>query len=189
MVKKSQSKIGLALMMIGTLLVCIALFLFLYNLYIGYQADKTIDHVLDNIENIEVDNDDDFPIVEIDGYEYIGYLSVPSIDLTLPVMVEYSDEGLNIAPGIYSGSILEDNCVIAGHNYSRHFSQLKYLDEGTEIIFTSFSDISYHYEIAYTEVLQPSQIEEMCEGDWDLTLFTCTTGGSSRYTIRCDRTS
>ncbi len=187
--KRSQSKIGLVLMILGTLLVCIALFLFLYNLYIGYEADKTIDDVIDNIENIEVDSDDDFPIVEIDDYKYIGYLTVPSLDLTLPVMAEYDYDALNIAPCVYSGSILEDNCVIAGHNYRRHFSQLKYLDEGSEIIFTSFNNISYNYEIAYTEVLQPSQIEEMCEGDWDLTLFTCTTGGSSRYTIRCVRTS
>ncbi|MCD7808203.1 MAG: hypothetical protein LUH02_02590 [Erysipelotrichaceae bacterium] len=79
--------------------------------------------------------------------------------------IEKIVRGLNIAPGIFSGSILDDNCVITGHNYRRHFSQLKYLDEGAEIIFISCSDINYYYEIAYTEVLQPSQIEEMCSGD------------------------
>jgi sortase A len=25
----------------------------------------------------------------------------------------------------------------------------------------------------------------MESGDWDLTLFTCTTGGQSRITVRC----
>ena len=41
------------------------------------------------------------------------------------------------------------------------------------------------------ETLQPTQIEEMvgkADGDdWDLTLFTCTTGGSARCAVRCTR--
>ena len=32
--------------------------------------------------------------------------------------------------------------------------------------------------------LQP-QVEEMITGDWDLTLFTCSTDGSTRCDIRC----
>lgn len=43
------------------------------------------------------------------------------------------------------------------------------------------------------ENLQPTQIEEMTEkteesDEWDLTLFTCTTGGSARCAVRCVRT-
>lgn len=42
------------------------------------------------------------------------------------------------------------------------------------------------------EVLQPTQIEKMTVkssgDDWDLTLFTCTTGGQARYALRCVRT-
>jgi len=37
------------------------------------------------------------------------------------------------------------------------------------------------------ETLQPTAVEEMCSGDWDLTLFTCTLGGKFRVTVRCDR--
>ena len=38
-----------------------------------------------------------------------------------------------------------------------------------------------------TEVLAPTDIEGMESGDWDLTMFTCTIGGKSRVTVRCDR--
>lgn len=31
-------------------------------------------------------------------------------------------------------------------------------------------------------------VEEMESGDWDLSLFTCTLGGSYRVTVRCERT-
>ena len=40
--------------------------------------------------------------------------------------------------------------------------------------------------------MQPTQIEKMItatdENDWDLTLFTCTTGGNARCAVRCVRT-
>ena len=43
------------------------------------------------------------------------------------------------------------------------------------------------------ENLQPTQIEKMTEktedsDNWDLTLFTCTTGGRARCAVRCVRT-
>lgn len=51
---------------------------------------------------------------------------------------------------------------------------------------------TWHYEIAASEILQPTQIEEMttktANDDWDLTLFTCTTGGQARHAVRCVRT-
>lgn len=44
------------------------------------------------------------------------------------------------------------------------------------------------------EILDDADIEnlntrgnEMTSGHWDLTLFTCTVGGASRVTLRCDR--
>ena len=49
-----------------------------------------------------------------------------------------------------------------------------------------------HYAVSDTEVLQPTQIEEMAvktpENNWDLTLLTCTTTGQARYALRCVRT-
>ena len=45
------------------------------------------------------------------------------------------------------------------------------------------------YEISNVETLQPTQIEEMItaaqESAWDLTLFTCSAGGSTRCAVRC----
>ena len=47
------------------------------------------------------------------------------------------------------------------------------------------NDNTWHYAVSDTEVLQPTQIEEMAvktpENNWDLTLFTCTTTGQARY--------
>lgn len=39
--------------------------------------------------------------------------------------------------------------------------------------------------VAEVEILKPTDVEQMIAGDWQLTLFTCTVGGTSRVTVRC----
>ena len=75
--------------------------------------------------------------------------------------------------------------IIAAHNYASHFGNLKYLQEGDEVTFTDMDGNVFRYEVALQETLQPTAITEIQQGDWDLTLFTCTYGGQSRVTVRC----
>ena len=107
-------------------------------------------------------------------------------------MKQWSYPGLKIAPGRYAGSLAADDLVVAGHNYARHFSPIKNLAVGTEVLFVDMDGKTWHYEVSAGEVLQPTQIEKMTVksfgDDWDLTLFTCTTGGQARYALRCVRT-
>ena len=46
----------------------------------------------------------------------------------------------------------------------------------------------FRYEVVDMETIPPEGVEAMITGDWDLTLFTCTTGGSARVAVRCVRT-
>ena len=73
------------------------------------------------------------------------------------------------------------------HNYQSHFSPLKALKKGDEILFKNVMGKEIHFIVMETEVLEPVQIKEMTGSDFDLSLFTCTYGGSARYTIRCNR--
>ena len=143
-------------------------------------------------ENALADTDDfGKEIISIDGNDYIGWISIPSISLELPVMAQWSEEGLKAAPGRYAGSPSEDNLVIAGHNYRRHFSPIKWLEPGTEVCFTDAEERVRYYEIEETEELLPDQVEAMItkteKDTWDLTLFTCTTSGQARCAVRCRR--
>ena len=45
----------------------------------------------------------------------------------------------------------------------------------------------WKYEVAAVDILAPTDVEDMTAGDYDLTLFTCTYGGKSRVTVRCQR--
>ncbi|MCD8365299.1 MAG: sortase [Clostridiales bacterium] len=204
-----KRKIGIALIAAGTALVVAALSLYAFQLWKEKEAGDAADDALlqvkaeiGAVENNDTDRDagtdaemaseaetEELPVVTVDGWDYIGYLSVPSLGLELPVMSEWSYEGLDIAPGRFSGSLATNNLVIAGHNYRRHFSSLKSLSAGDLIVFTDMAGNAYYYEVSRLETLQPAQVEEM-EGlvgddDWDMTLFTCTSGGTARCAIRC----
>lgn len=195
-----RRRIGNLCMIIGAVLVAMALALFVYNKWEAKQAENAaasvLESLLDALPEAAEDADDSYwdseqemTVVNIDGYDYIGYLSIPSIDLELPVMAQWSYEGLHIAPGRFSGTTFAGNLVIAGHNYARHFSHIKWLEVGTEVDFTDMDHHIWHYQVSSIEILKPTQVEEMTgktEGDgWDLTLFTCTTGGKTRCAVRC----
>lgn len=126
----------------------------------------------------------EMPVIEIDGYDYIGVLQIPSLDLTLPVISDWSYPALQIAPCRYEGSAYDGGLVIAGHNFDSHFGNLSRLEPGDEIRFVDLSGHTFTYAVAETEVLEATAIEEMVTGGWDLTLFTCTLSGQTRFTVR-----
>lgn len=128
------------------------------------------------------------PTVSFDGNDYIGRVDIPSLGLSLPVISEWSYPRLKIAPCRYTGSAYLDNLIIAAHNYSSHFGNLNRLNTGDTVTFTDVDGNQFTYAVSLIEDLPGTAIEEMQAGEWDLTLFTCTLGGRSRVTVRCERT-
>ena len=129
--------------------------------------------------------DMEMPMKEIDGETYIGVVEIPSLELSLPVMSDWSYPQLKKAPCRYVGSVYSHDVVICGHNYDRHFGRLKELVPGDEVRFTDMDDNVFRYSVCAVEQLAKTAVEEMQTGDWDLTLFTCTKGGVMRVTVRC----
>lgn len=187
----------------GIILILAALFLTGYNYYDENRAAKAAEDALEKmkiavpltseelgetvIPDYILNPDMDMPKEEINGYNYIGKLDIPELKISLPIIDKWSYPALRMSPCCYTGSIYKDNMVIAGHNYKRHFGGLKNLSAGDEIIFTDIDGNVFFYTVSETEVLQPTAIENMVLGDWDLTLFTCTLGGKTRVTVRCVR--
>ena len=58
---------------------------------------------------------------------------------------------------------------------------------GDTVFYTDMSGYTIEYEVVESTILAPTAIEEMTSGEFDLTLFTCTVGGKSRVTVRCNR--
>lgn len=125
--------------------------------------------------------------VEIDGNLYIGYLSVPAVQIDLPVMSTWSYPKLKIAPCRYTGSVRGEDMVLMAHNYTGHFKSLSKLEIGDDVYFMDMDGNEIHYEVVGKDILEATAVEEMTAGAFDLTLFSCTYGGSARITIYCDQ--
>ena len=128
----------------------------------------------------------DLPERVVDGVSYVGILEIPKLGLRLPVTGRWSEENAKRAPCRYSGSPYTEDLILCGHNYESHFGQLNRLSVGDPVYFTDLDDNRFSYHVAKTAILSGTSVEEMMNGDWDLTLFTCTSGGKARFTLRCE---
>ena len=119
----------------------------------------------------------------------IGFLSVPVLDLELPVLTDWSYAKLKKAPCHYYGSYYETDFVIAAHNYKSHFGRLSQLQPGDIVIFTDVNGADHCYEVVLLETLPKEATQEMITSGFALSLYTCTPGGASRVTVRCNAIS
>lgn len=160
------------------------------NAAAGDASDALLAGVLAQIPEtvLAADENGNMPVVDVDGRSFIGTVSVPSLGLLLPIQNEWSSDNAKVSVCRYKGSAYTNNLIVAGHNYAEHFGTLNQLSTGDEVIITDMNGKSFYYEVVNIETLGSYDIEEMEEGDWDLTLFTCTVGGASRVTIRCEAT-
>lgn len=204
-----RNKAGIFCMVLGAALFFGALSLFLYNEHEAVSAERSAAAYLEQlVAEIEVRQktvgteplvDLNIPLeylepedlemteVEIDGYGYIGYLSIPALELELPVMADWDYPRLRIAPCRYTGTVRGEDLVLMAHNYARHFGGIAELAEGDSVLFTDMDGRTTAYQVVARDVLDPTAVAEMTAGDFDLTLFTCTYGGQSRVTVYCDR--
>ena len=201
-------KAGIIFVTIGVVLIFSALLLFLYNEFKDRRAGQQAESLMDEIQSVITEETDpttkpteieidvtesqetlpaEMPVVEIDGYEYIGYLSIPDLELELPVMSEWDYNRLKVAPCRHFGSSRTDDLVIAAHNYKRHFGPLPKLDIGAEIIFTDMEGIENRYALQELSTLAPDAVDAVQNSGYDLVLYTCTSGGATRVVAFCDR--
>ena len=136
-------------------------------------------------KNPEMPENPEMATISVDGYDCIGILSIPVLEVELPVFTGWSYKKLKIAPCHYYGSYKSNDLVIAGHNYNAHFGRLSELQPQDLIIFTDAEGTIHEYEVFLLETLMANATKEMISSGFDLSLYTCTPGGSNRVTVRC----
>ena len=196
-----MNKLGKIFIFIGSILIIASIILLTYNNYQEINAGKKSEIALDIIKsNIDTKNETntitnqeiifnenkEMETTNINGNDYLGTITIPSLKLELPVLSEYDYELLNIAPCRYYGSIYTNDLIICAHSYKTHFKYLDKLKQKDIIIVTDIKGNNYIYEVLEIEILKPNQVSEMINNDFDLTLYTCTNDGQNRITIRCN---
>ena len=133
---------------------------------------------------------DEWPEVEAKG-KYAIYSAYIGDEMTPQKSLIAHTSLFDILPIDVSASspLAGDDLVLCAHNYrTRHFYPIRWVEMGADVYFTTANGTVYHYVVSNREMLKPTEVEKMLvPGDWDLTLFTCNTGGTTRCAIRCTR--
>lgn len=137
-------------------------------------------------------------ILNISGTGIMGYITIPTINVQLPIYHGTSDEILNVAAGHLEGSSLPvggttTHSVISAHRglpSARLFSDLDRLVVGDTFTITILDEI-LTYEVEEINIVLPHETSRLAisEGKDYVTLMTCTPYGinSHRLLVRAHR--
>ena len=131
----------------------------------------------------------DMPTVHSGAYDYIGYLDFPGYGLTMPVAATWSFPALEISPCRHTGSVYNDNLVVAGHNYNTHFGVLFELQLGDIVTFTDVDGNAFTYTVRELTSVSPDDSDAVMNRGYALTLYTCNWDTTKRVTVFCERTN
>lgn len=121
----------------------------------------------------------------------IGFIEIPKIGISYPILSETNDELLKIAPCRLSGPFpnQDGNLCIAGHNYdnSKFFSKISSLEINDEIIITDINNNQESYYVfenneVVEQDLSPLEISDGVTKQ--VTLITCNNITSNRIIIK-----
>lgn len=161
------------LLIIGVLLVATSCFIFWQEEKLestaqnaSIEALEAVKLQISNIENGEIEKTEE---ILFDENLYMGILTIPALDLELPIQNSWSYEKLSQTPCLYQS----DPMVIAGHNYQAHFAGLVNLKIGDLVTLTSSSGEIEEFYVAFIQTIDENDVEAVTNSTYDLTLFTC----------------
>ena len=128
---------------------------------------------------------------DVDGYEVIGMLEIPKINLTTYILSETNKHTLSKSVTKLCGPKVNGigNFCITGHNYNKNkmFKNLKKLEINDKIYITDIYNNKIEYMVYKTYKIFPDETECLSQetnGEREITLITCTTGAIKRLIVK-----
>lgn len=181
--------ISIILMSLGCVLIFICIYSVIKNKIEDHNALNKSEKIMEQFEQSEVIKDEksNINVKNIDGNKYIGTIIIPRLDLNLPINTTCNYDTLKQSPCLYYGSFATNDAVVAAHGYKTFFKYIYKLNKEDIIIIKDVLNNYITYEVDVVEKIKEEDVLEMIENEFDLTLFTCTQDGNSRYAVRCNR--
>ena len=153
------------------------------------QLQKVVEDIKSNIS--ETKKDEEIPYIEYEGYQVIGVIKIPKIDIEYPILIESNDETLKKSiTRVGNGNVNEvGNLNLAGHNYlnGSFFGKINKLKQGDEIIILDLHGKEVKYEVFDKYITGPDDVTALDGIEKDkreVTLITCKNGRSNRLIIK-----
>ena len=222
--KEKKSSIGIiALFIVG---LCIILYPTISNMWNQKRQSQAVETYSNQVKNMESDKkkalleqaqqynqkllSENDPIKNhVDDYEYdnmlsvddtgiMGYISIPQIDVKLPIYHGTGDEAISQGVGHLQGSSLPvggegTHCVLSSHRglpKAKLFTDLDRLNVGDRFSLTVL-DQTITYQVDLISIVEPEELDKLMieDGKDYCTLLTCTPYGvnTQRLLVRGSR--
>lgn len=156
----------------------------LFDAAINYNATINTFSIIDVFSNPNRTESEDYQnILNIDGKGLMGYISIPKIDVRIPIYHGTSSKVLEKGVGHLEGSSfpvggMSAHAILSAHRglpSAKLFTDLDQLKEGDKF-YIYILDQALAYEVDQILVVEPSETEalQLQEGKDYVTLVTCT---------------
>lgn len=156
------------------------------------KNDENLKEVISQVnDNIQTNTDGEIPYIEYEGYQVIGTIQIPKINLEYPILAETTDDSLTKSITRFGDGKINEigNLCLAGHDYINNsmFGNIKKLENGDEILVTDLygNTVTYIVFDKYnTDPNDVSVLDSIDSSRREVTLITCTNGNKDRLIIR-----
>ena len=156
------------------------------------KNDENLKEVISQVnDNIQTNTDGEIPYIEYEGYQVIGTIQIPKINLEYPILAETTDDSLTKSITRFGDGKINEigNLCLAGHDYINNsmFGNIKKLENGDEILVTDLYGNTVTYTVFDKYNTDPNDVSVLDSIDSsrrEVTLITCTNGNKDRLIIR-----
>lgn len=191
MKKKIYNIILIILALILLVVISIIAFKRINNQIKEKELINTVADIKVKLEEIKESENDEKTITEYKGYDIVGIIEIPKINIEYPIINQTSDETMALSITKFWGNNVNDigNFTMAGHNYfdGTMFSNTNKLNIEDTIKMTDLDGKTIEYKVFDKYIIDPNDVkcvQSVKENTREITLITCINGRNNRLVVK-----
>ena len=187
-----MKKVSLIVRVLGIALIVVSLGVLLFTMIHTEQAKQKNAAVVAQLQSLmppeRQGNPQDYyqqemPVLQLDGVDYVCLLKVPSQSVALPVQSQWDTSALKSRPCKFWGSIYNGNCILGGNG--SQFDFCAKLDLGDSILLTDMEGTVFTCYVQRIDRSATAEFDRLSQGEYPLTLFVRQEYASEYIIVRC----
>ena len=191
MKKKIYKIILIILALILLVVISIIAFKRINNQIKEKELINTVADIKVKLEEIKESENDEKTITKYKGYDIVGIIEIPKINIEYPIINQTSDETMALSITKFWGNNVNDigNFTMAGHNYfdGTMFSNTNKLNIEDTIKMTDLDGKTIEYKVFDKYIIDPNDVkcvQSVKENTREITLITCINGRNNRLVVK-----
>ena len=191
MKKKIYNIILIILALILLVVISIIAFKRINNQIKEKELINTVADIKVKLEEIKESENDEKTITKYKGYDLVGIIEIPKINIEYPIINQTSDETMALSITKFWGNNVNDigNFTMAGHNYfdGTMFSNTNKLNIEDTIKMTDLDGKTIEYKVFDKYIIDPNDVkcvQSVKENTREITLITCINGRNNRLVVK-----